>query len=123
MPDIRKTIITLPYPPSVNNLFLTTKKGKRTKSERYQEYLSAVQRECMARRVRPLDGDLAILVQVYRPRKVGDLDNSLKAILDSLKKGGAFFDDVQIAHIEATRFEDKTNPRVDVEITQIRKET
>jgi Holliday junction resolvase RusA-like endonuclease len=54
---------------------------------------------------------------VFRPARRGDLDNTLKSILDSLT-GIAWDDDSQVRCIYAERREDKVNPRVEVEIIQ-----
>lgn len=44
-----------------------------------------------------MDGDLCVRVEVFPPnRQRRDLDNLLKAIGDSLERGGAFHDDAQI---------------------------
>ena len=54
-------------------------------------------------------------VVVYRARRAGDLDNSLKVLLDALN-GIAFEDDSQVVEIHARREEDPANPRVEVQI-------
>jgi Holliday junction resolvase RusA-like endonuclease len=67
--------------------------------------------------MRPIAGDIALAVDVYRPARRGDLDNCLKVMIDSLK-GVAFVDDSQVVHITARRFEDKANPRAVVTVSQ-----
>jgi crossover junction endodeoxyribonuclease RusA len=66
-----------------------------------------------------LVGDIAVTMRVYRPAKRGDLDNSTKILLDSLI-GIAYTDDSQIVRIVAERYDDKRNPRVEVEVTPAR---
>ena len=54
-----------------------------------------------------------LYITIYRPKKIGDLDNYLKVTIDSLN--GLFFDDdKQIKRLTAERFDDKLNPRVEV---------
>jgi Holliday junction resolvase RusA-like endonuclease len=116
-PNKEMISLTLPYPPSVNNLFANANNGRRIKTERYLDYIADVEHICLVQRVRPIAGEIIFTLRAFRPRKSGDLDNLPKAILDSLK-GSAFHDDKQIVELHAFRFEDKSNPRVEVEITQ-----
>lgn len=55
-----------------------------------------------------------MVIRVYRPQRRGDLDNTMKAILDSLS-GLLYVDDKQVIEIHAKRFDDKKNPRVEIE--------
>jgi hypothetical protein len=52
-------------------------------------------------------------------RRFGDVDNYCKAALDGLN-GAAFFDDVMVTEMEATRHYDKASPRtrITVEVLQ-----
>lgn len=50
--------------------------------------------------------------------KSGDLDNRLKISQDALK-GICFEDDRQIVELHAFRFDDKANPRIEIEIKEI----
>ena len=119
MKENQKTIrLTLPFPPSLNNLYNTNRFGQRQLSIRGKAYKSEVLNLCFAFKVKPLSGDLKLNLTAFRPRKIGDLDNLLKAVQDSLK-GSAFEDDKQIIEIHAFRFDDKLNPRVEIEIREI----
>ncbi len=106
--------ITLPYPPSVNHLF-STFRGRRIKSKEGRQYAKNVGVIALVKGLKPIDGPVSVRIDAYRKRKAGDLDNCLKSLFDSLK-GIAWHDDAQIVHIEAQRFDDKYNPRVEVEI-------
>ena len=55
---------------------------------------------------------------VHRPRKSGDLDNVLKLGIDAIV-GTIIADDEQVVEIHARRFEDKTNPRVEITVEEI----
>lgn len=90
------TTITLPWPPSVNHYWRTWR-GRMLISRRgraYREHVGAILR---AAGVAPLAGSLAVHVELYPPdRRIRDVDNTFKAIGDSLQHGGAFHDDSQI---------------------------
>jgi crossover junction endodeoxyribonuclease RusA len=109
-------IVTLPYPPSTNNLYANVGKRRFLKPEGRQ-YKATAAALALAAGIRPLAGEVDVKLDVYRPRRAGDLDNTLKIILDSLK-GIAWADDAQVCGIDARRYEDKHNPRVVVLIEQ-----
>jgi crossover junction endodeoxyribonuclease RusA len=57
-----------------------------------------------ARGIRPLDGALDMEIDLYPPdRRRRDIDNTQKALLDSLAHGGAYHDDGQIDHLDIWR--------------------
>lgn len=64
----------------------------------------------------PKETPLAVTLRLYRPRRTGDIDGPIKALLDSLN-GRAWVDDSQISELHVTRHDDKANPRVEVSIT------
>lgn len=105
----------LPYPPSVNRMWRNVG-GRTLLSREGRAYRERVKDVCVG--LRPLSGDVAVRLKLYRPRKVGDLDNAFKGVLDSLR-GIAFHDDKQVIRIEAERHDDKHNPRVEVWVTAI----
>jgi crossover junction endodeoxyribonuclease RusA len=108
--------LILPYPPSTNALYATVR-GRRVKTAAARQYkldaASVAARSGIGRYI----GDVTVRVDVFRPARRGDLDNTLKSILDSLT-GIAWDDDSQVRCIYAERREDKVNPRVEVEIIQ-----
>jgi crossover junction endodeoxyribonuclease RusA len=68
--------------------------------------------------MRPLSGAVVLSVDVFRPRRAGDLDNTIKSLQDGLK-GVAWHDDSQVVEIHARRFDDKMNPRAEVTVTEV----
>jgi crossover junction endodeoxyribonuclease RusA len=104
--------LTLPYPPSVNHLYRVVN-GRPILSREGRSFKLRTAGLALERGARPLAGDVAVTLGVYRPAKRGDLDNAMKCILDALR-GVAFADDRQVVRIDAERFEDKANPRVEV---------
>jgi Holliday junction resolvase RusA-like endonuclease len=83
------------------------------KTREHRRYALVVARAASDLGAEVLEGPLILSVDVYRPRRSGDLDNTLKAIQDSLK-GILWKDDAQIVEIRARRYDSKENPRVEV---------
>lgn len=108
--------LKLPYPPSANRYWRTNGSGRVYVSDEAEDYKSEV--GLIARRTIPASGDVSISIRIFRPQRSGDLDNRLKVLIDALK-GIAYFDDKQITEIHAYRFDDKKDPRVEVEIAGI----
>ena len=52
-------------------------------------------------------------------RRMPDLDNLIKSLLDGLQKGGVFEDDVQVVEIYARRRLDKAKPRVELSLVSL----
>jgi Holliday junction resolvase RusA-like endonuclease len=78
----------------------------------------AVRMIAMVQGVTPLVGPVAVFLDVYRPRRRGDLDNILKATIDALQ-GLAYHDDDQVEQIAAQRYDDKRAPRVEVSVVPL----
>lgn len=109
--------ITIPYPPSLNRYWRNFG-GRMVLSSEARTFKRRVKEICdKAEIVSPIKGPVHMKVKVYRPRKTGDLDNTLKAILDSLN-GILYVDDKQIISILAERFDDKNNPRAEITATE-----
>lgn len=111
--------LVLPYPPSANRLWTFTARGARL-----TEAAKAYKTECglvartQATADMPFLGAVRLTMRFYRPRKAGDLDNMQKGLLDALN-GICWHDDRQIVELHAYRHDDKRNPRVEVEITEV----
>ncbi len=61
---------------------------------------------------------VSVSLRVFRARKSGDLEGFMKVLLDSLE-GIAYANDKQIKRIVAECFDDRDNPRVEVEVLPI----
>jgi crossover junction endodeoxyribonuclease RusA len=105
---------TLPYPPTANTYWRNVN-GRMVTSAAARAYKEEVGWTIKTKVKDPLPGDVYVKVKIFRPRKIGDLDNSLKILLDSLK-GLIYLDDDQIVEIRASRFDDKTNPRAEITV-------
>lgn len=60
-----------------------------------------------------IEGDVHVHLWLYRRARRGDLDNSLKVLLDALQSV-AYKNDSAIREIHAVQFEDAADPRVRV---------
>ena len=90
-------VLTLPWPPSVNRYWRTFR-GRMLISRDGREYRKAV---CalLGKRL-ALPGPLGVEIIAFRPdRRRRDLDNLLKAPLDSLTSAGIWHDDSQIVRL------------------------
>jgi len=105
---------TLPYPPSANRYWRNVN-GRMVVSADARAYKEEVGWMIRPRVKDPLAGEVYVKVRIFRPRRSGDLDNTLKVLLDSLK-GLIYLDDDQIVEIRANRFDDKANPRAEITV-------
>jgi Holliday junction resolvase RusA-like endonuclease len=110
--------ITIPYPPSANDYYRSIGRGRMLLSSDGRNYKTAVTYIAYRERMKQLEGELVIYLDLFRPQKSGDLDNRIKPVLDALIKN-AYADDKQIVEIHARRWDDKVNPRVEVRIESI----
>lgn len=106
--------LTLPYPPTANTYWRHVGR-KVLLSAEARAYRTEVAWKAKLAGVRPLSGPVVVALDVYRPRRIGDLDNRIKQLLDALRDI-AFEDDDQVVDIHARRFDDKANPRVEVTV-------
>lgn len=108
--------VTIPYPPSVNRYWRRSAVGMYLSKEGRQ--FKEKVKQIVGDSHQPLTGPVQVLIHVFRPQKRGDLDNILKATLDSFN-GLLYIDDSQIVKILAIRGDDKLNPRVEVTINAL----
>jgi len=109
----------LPYPPSVNRYYRNV--GSRTLISRDgRDYRRRVQMLLAGRGIRPTEGPLAVLVDLFPPdRRRRDADNAMKALLDSIEHAGGYHDDSQIVHLEVHKCEPVTGGSSVVQISPI----
>lgn len=134
MSDKRKVNLVLPFPPTTNKLyknFFSKKINKTIRAptgivdkfkKRVREILGEV-------KYIPFNENVKVTLKLYRPRKQGDWDNFSKASIDALKrtdkKGnlicywGLLHDDSQIKEGHIYVYDDKENPRLELEIEEI----
>ena len=110
--------LVLPYPPTVNHMYRRAR-GHLALTPEALAFRHAVRMIAMAQAVTPITGPVAVFLDVYRPRRRGDLDNILKATLDALGNGIAYRDDDQVEQITAVRYDDKRAPRIEVSVVAL----
>lgn len=89
--------ITLPWPPTVNN-YWRNYKGRIIISAKGREYRKSVADQVLIQRAaKHIDHAVKVEIKAYRPdRRRRDLDNILKALLDSMTHAGVMEDDALI---------------------------
>lgn len=107
--------LSLPYPPTANNLFLNVGK-RRVRTKRYDAWLADAAECLRLQRPQPIAGTYKLSVIAERPdRRARDLDNLLKPISDALKKHGVIEDDSKALALAARWSSDP--PRKDARVT------
>ena len=90
---------TLPFPPSVNNLFLNVSRGGRVKTAKYRAWEKQADAAMPSGIVR-LQGEVLAVYTLGRPdKRRRDVANCEKAISDTLTRWGVLEDDSQIVDI------------------------
>jgi crossover junction endodeoxyribonuclease RusA len=117
---VAMTELELPFPPSVNHYYRRV--GPRTlisrEGRRFRERVCSL---LAASGVRRVAGPLRVEIEVYPPdRRRRDIDNSMKALLDTLQHGGLYRDDSQIAKLEIERRDPVPGGRTLVRIEEYR---
>ena len=102
------TTLVLPWPPSVNSYYRSVNRGRLAGrvliSERGRAYRVEVQAIVERRGMNPMQGRLTVYITANPPdRRRRDLDNLLKATLDSIVHGGVIQDDSLIDHLTIVR--------------------
>jgi len=106
--------LTLPVPPSINHYWRNFR-GRTVVSADGREYKEKVAAICIRYQIPMLLDEVAVTVRIYRKARRGDIDNFMKVLLDSLR-GYVYKDDSQIIQLHVYRFDDKANPRAEVEV-------
>jgi len=123
--DLRsiKRFIT-PYPPSANVYWRTRviipRKGPAFASTycsgEATKFKATVKKSYLMEK--PIKSPVILSIDIYRPRKSGDLSNRLKVLEDALC-GIAYVDDKQVRGIHMTLHDDKENPRAEIVVEEI----
>lgn len=100
MSTVAVSLPELPYPPSVNTYWRRV--GNKTLlSAKAREYRDAVLLVMRFQKIVPLIGDVELVITFHPPdRRVRDLDNLPKGLLDALKYAGLYGDDSQVRRID-----------------------
>lgn len=107
--------VELPFPPSANRYWRTTKSGRTYVDAAAKQYKADAARIATAAGMKPLAGELAVTMIFYFPDRRGDLSNRVKVCEDALN-GVGYHDDKQVSWMQTERLIDKARPRVVVDI-------
>lgn len=89
MSDAPNTILQLPFPLSVNNLFANVPGRGRVPTKEYKAWKKLAAQTIQAQRPRKIAGRCEVTVTVVAPdSRERDADNCNKAVLDALVKAG-----------------------------------
>ena len=94
-PEADRIVLSLPMPPSTNNLFANSSHGGRFKTEEYDAWLTEAGWRIQAQKPGRIVGPYSIEINVSRPhtKRRMDLANREKAISDLLVKHHVIADD------------------------------
>ena len=91
--------------------------GSLAKTPAMKKYEQSFYMQCGKYRGMMLEGYFRLDLDVYFPTMSHDLDNSLKVILDCLQSCKAIKNDNRCVAINARKFIDKNNPRIEFTLT------
>src|SRR3990167_5047698 len=112
----RNMILTLPWPPTINNYYATVNK-RRIVSEQGRRFRKQVADIVLVeRKNKHVEYLIDLYVDLYPPdKRRRDIDNTLKPLLDAMTHAGVYLDDSQIRRMEVT-FHDEILSKVNVEL-------
>ena len=127
MTSTSKLIYTLrlPWPPSINSYYGTTRSGQRfigAKGKAFREIVVESLRE-IPENSGTLTGRLRLVVECHVPdRRKRDLDNVLKALLDAMTHAGVYQDDCLIDDLRVIRHPVAKGGKVIVYVSELEKD-
>jgi crossover junction endodeoxyribonuclease RusA len=105
-------------PPSINATYKTNRKGGFYKSQEAKDWTEACQWEVRKHyKHSPLTSQIYLGID-FMQKMNRDIDNGLKLIIDALQ-GLVYDNDRQVVHLNVRKFEEKENPRVEIQVEEI----
>ena len=92
--------------------------GSLAKTGALKKYEKSFFLQCDKYRDKKIDGLFKLRLKVFNSSQRPDLDNSFKVILDCLQGCKAITNDRNCVSIEAEKYVDKVNPRIEFEIIE-----
>jgi Holliday junction resolvase RusA-like endonuclease len=107
--------------PSKSNLYKTTKNGFFYKDKKVKDYEKSFYYQCDLYRNKMITGSFGIKVNAYLKNTLQDLDGVFKCLFDCLQLTKSIENDRNCIKIEANKFIDKQNPRIEFELYEFNK--
>jgi len=108
--------------PSKSNCYriiTTNGHGSLTKTGKLASYEKSFYLQCNVYRGKLIKGLFALKINVFNATQKPDLDNVFKVVLDCLQSCKAITNDRNCVKIEAEKFVDKLNPRIEFVIEEV----
>lgn len=107
-------------PSKSNSYRIGVANGRHTliKTDALRKYEKLFYIQCRNRNAM-ISGYFGLRVKVFYASQRLDLDNSLKIILDCLQSARVITNDNRCVHIEADKYLDKENPRIELELWEL----
>lgn len=109
--------LELEYPPS-SNRYWRNFRGRMVVSDEARAYKEMTCMMAKQQGADCTDAPVAVSMHIRRPAKRRDIDNHIKVLLDSLQ-GAAYANDSQIVELHITMEDNRKNPGVAVEISEV----
>ena len=93
--------------------------GSLAKTPDLSRYEKSFYLQCNIYRNKNFKGLFGLKISVFNESQRPDLDNSFKIVLDCLQSCKAITNDRNCVRIEAEKFVDKMNPRIEFEIIEV----
>ena len=93
--------------------------GSLAKQKALKDYEKSFYLQCDKYRGADIKGLFSLRINVFYENQRPDLDNCLKIVLDCLQQCKAVRNDRNCVRIEAEKFVDKVNPRIEFEIVEV----
>ena len=94
--------------------------GSLAKTKALKDYEKSFFLQCNLYRGKKIKGLFELHIKVINSSQRPDLDNSFKIVLDCLQSSNAVENDRNCVKIVAEKFVDKSNPRIEFEIVEIK---
>jgi len=93
--------------------------GSLAKGKSLKDYERSFYLQCNKYRNKSINSLFELKINVFNSSQRPDLDNSFKIVLDCLQSCKAITNDRNCIKIDAQKFVDKINPRVEFEINEV----
>lgn len=94
----------MPTPPSVNTLYKNVRGKGRVKTSEYFDFIAMGMNAIKQQNIPSVTGYVLMVIGVELASKTADIDNRLKAMLDTIVKAGVIEDDRFITAIAISKF-------------------